>query len=137
MRRNPDEGTVLMQDGDMNPGMPQVVAAGYENSSFNFTQPTATTLHAVDAASDPLFDADPAEQWHADEPAQAGDHVGLDAGLDVAGADSSATSTRHPSRGTELDTVDAPDRHESRSAASALASPSSSLASRPGRTEPP
>ena len=52
LRLNVDEGTVLSADADLNPGMPQVVAAGYENSSFNVNQPAATTLHEVDAASD-------------------------------------------------------------------------------------
>ena len=59
LRLNVDEGTVLSADADLNPGMPQVVAAGYENSSFSFNQPAATTLHVVDAASDSLFTQNP------------------------------------------------------------------------------
>ena len=51
LRLNVDEGTVLSADKDLNPGMPQVVGAGYTNSSFTATRPTATQLFAVDAAA--------------------------------------------------------------------------------------
>jgi hypothetical protein len=110
LRLNVDEGTVLSADADLNPGMPQVVAAGYENSSFNFTQPTATTLHVIDAASDMLFTQNPPNNGTLTNGRRLrGVDVGLNAGFDIAGADnlgylSNATSRR----GTELYTVDVP-----------------------------
>ena len=108
LRLNPDEGTVLMQDGDINPGMPQVVAAGYENSSFSFTQPTATTLHVVDAASDTLFTQNPPNNGTLTNPRKLRIDVGLNTGFDVAGADNVGYLTDQSRRGTELYTVDLP-----------------------------
>jgi hypothetical protein len=87
LRLNVDEGTVLMQDADLNPGLPQVVAAGYENSSFSFTQPTATTLHVVDAASDTLFTQNPPNNGTLTNPRKLRLDVGLNAGFDIAGDD--------------------------------------------------
>jgi hypothetical protein len=108
LRLNPDEGTVLMQDGDLNPGMPQVVAAGYENSSFSFTQPTATTLHVVDAASDTLFTQNPPNNGTLTNPRKLRIDVGLNTGFDVAGATNVGYLTDQSRRGTELYTVDLP-----------------------------
>jgi opacity protein-like surface antigen len=110
LRLNVDEGTVLSADADLNPGMPQIVAAGYENSSFSFTQPTATTLHVVDAASDMLFTQNPPNNGTLVNGRRLrGVDVGLNAGFDIAGDDNlgylaNATSRR----GTELYTVDVP-----------------------------
>jgi hypothetical protein len=108
LRLNPDEGTVLMQDGDLNPGMPQVVAAGYENSSFSFTQPTATTLHVVDAASDTLFTQNPPNNGTLTSPRKLRLDIGLNTGFDVAGANNVGYLTDQSRRGTELYTVDLP-----------------------------
>jgi Domain of unknown function (DUF4394) len=109
LRLNVDEGTVLMQDADLNPGMPQVVAAGYENSSFSFTQPTATTLHVVDAASDTLFTQNPPNNGTLTNPRKLRLDVGLNAGFDIAGDDNMGfLSNARSSRGTELYTVDLP-----------------------------
>jgi hypothetical protein len=109
LRLNVDEGTVLSADADLNPGMPQVVAAGYENSSFNVNQPAATTLHVVDAASDALFTQNPPNNGTLTNPRKLRVDVGLNAGFDIAGADnvgylSNATS----GRGAGLYTVDVP-----------------------------
>ena len=106
LRLNVDEGTVLMQDADLNPGMPQVVAAGYENSSFSFTQPTATTLHVVDAASDTLFTQNPPNNGTLTNPRKLRIDVGLNTGFDVAGADNVGYLSDQSRRGTELYTVD-------------------------------
>jgi hypothetical protein len=109
LRLNVDEGTVLMQDADLNPGMPQVVAAGYENSSFSFTQPTATTLHVVDAASDTLFTQNPPNNGALTNPRKLRVDVGLNAGFDIAGDDNMGfLSNAKSGRGTELYTVDVP-----------------------------
>jgi Domain of unknown function (DUF4394) len=107
LRLNVDEGTVLSADKDLNPGMPMVVAAGYENSSFSFTQPTATTLHVVDAASDTLFTQAPPNDGTLTNPRPLGVDVGLDTGFDVAGADNLGyLSDATPGRGTSLYMVD-------------------------------
>ena len=107
LRLNVDEGTVLMQDADLNPGMPQVVAAGYENSSFSFTQPTATKLHVVDAASDTLFTQDPPNNGTLTNPRKLRVDVGLNAGFDIAGDDNMGfLSNAKSGRGSELYTVD-------------------------------
>ena len=106
LRLNVDEGTVLSADADLNPGMPQVVAAGYENSSFSFTQPTATTLHVVDAASDTLFTQNPPNNGTLTNPRKLRVDVGLNTGFDVAGADNVGYLSDQSRRGTELYTVD-------------------------------
>jgi hypothetical protein len=107
LRLNADEGTVLSTDADLNPGMPQVVAAGYENSSFSFTQPTATKLHVVDAASDTLFTQDPPNNGTLTNPRKLRVDVGLNAGFDIAGDDNMGfLSNAKSGRGSELYTVD-------------------------------
>ena len=85
LRLNPDAGTAT-QDTNLNPGMPQVVAAGYENSSFSFVQPLATTLHVVDAATDTLFTQTPPNNGTLINPRKLrGVDVGLNTGFDIAG----------------------------------------------------
>ena len=108
LRLNVDEGTVLSADADLNPGMPQVVAAGYENSSFSVNQPAATTLHVVDAASDTLFTQNPPNNGTLTNPRSLRIDVGLNTGFDVAGADNVGYLTDQSRRGTELYTVDLP-----------------------------
>jgi hypothetical protein len=109
LRLNVDEGTVLMQDADLNPGMPQVVAAGYENSSFSFTQPTATTLHVVDAASDTLLTQNPPNNGTLTNPRKLKVDVGLNAGFDIAGEDNLGyLSNARSGQGSTLYTVDVP-----------------------------
>ncbi len=107
LRLNVDEGTVLSADADLNPGTPMVVAAGYENSSFSFTQPTATKLHVVDAASDMLFTQDPPNNGTLTNPRPLKIDVGLNTGFDVAGVNNMGLlSNARSGRGTELYTVD-------------------------------
>jgi hypothetical protein len=109
LRLNVDEGTVLSADKDLNPGFPMVVAAGYENSSFSFTQPTATTLHVVDAASDMLFTQNPPNDGTLSNGRRLRIDVGLNAGFDIAGDDNMGyLSNARSGRGTELYTVDVP-----------------------------
>jgi Domain of unknown function (DUF4394) len=107
LRLNVDEGTVLGVDADINPGMPQLVGAAYENSSFSATRPTATTLHVVDAATDQLYKQDPPNNGTLKEGKKLGIDVGMNVGFDIAGADNTgylANST--PNRGASLYTVD-------------------------------
>jgi hypothetical protein len=110
LRLNVDEGTVLSADADLNPGLPTIVAAGYENSSFSFTQPTATTLHVVDAASHMLFTQSPPNDGTLVGGRKLrGVDVGLNAGFDIAGDDNLGfLSNAQSGRGTELYAVDVP-----------------------------
>jgi Domain of unknown function (DUF4394) len=108
LRLNVDEGTVLSADKDLNPGTPQVVAAGYTNSSFTATKPAATQLFVVDAARDQLLLQNPPNDGTLTMPKRLGVDVGPQTGLDIAGADNTgylATSTPR-SRGPNLYRVD-------------------------------
>jgi hypothetical protein len=108
LRLNVDEGTVLSADKDLNPGTPQVVAAGYTNSSFTATKPAATQLFVVDAARDQLLLQNPPNDGTLSMGKQLGVDVGPQTGFDIAGADNTgylATSTPR-SRGSNLYRVD-------------------------------
>jgi hypothetical protein len=108
LRLNVDEGTVLSADKDLNPGTPQVVAAGYTNSSFTASKPTATQLFVVDAARDQLLLQNPPNDGTLTMGKQLGVDVGTQTGFDIAGADNTgylATSTPR-SRGSNLYRVD-------------------------------
>jgi hypothetical protein len=108
LRLNVDEGTVLSADKDLNPGTPQVVAAGYTNSSFTATKPAATQLFVVDAARDQLLLQNPPNDGTLTMPKRLGVDVGPLTGFDIAGADNTgylATSTPR-SRGSNLYRVD-------------------------------
>jgi uncharacterized protein DUF4394 len=107
LRLNVDEGTVLSADADLNPGMPQIIGAGYENSSFSATRPTATTLFVVDAASDTLFKQNPPNNGTLTEGKPLKIDVGLNANFDIAGDENMGFLTNStPRRGTTLYTVD-------------------------------
>ncbi|HEY6696036.1 MAG TPA: DUF4394 domain-containing protein [Solirubrobacteraceae bacterium] len=107
LRLNVDEGTALSQDQNINPGMPQVVGSAYTNSSFTATKPAATTLYAVDAASDRLFVQNPPNNGTLTMGQRLGIDVGPNAGFDIAGADNVGFLTNAASRrGTTLYTVD-------------------------------
>jgi hypothetical protein len=108
LRLNVDEGTVLSADGDLNPGTPQVVGAGYTNSSFNATKPAATQLFVVDAASDQLLLQNPPNDGTLTMGKRLRVDVGSQTGFDIAGAENTgylATSTAR-SRGSFLYRVD-------------------------------
>lgn len=109
LRLNPDEGTVLLEDTRLNPGSPRVVAAGYLNSGFTATRPTATELLVVDAAGDTLFTQDPPNGGTLTKPRKLGVDVQDQAGFDIAGVENTGyLATRGPrSRdGAQLYTVD-------------------------------
>ena len=106
LRLNVDEGTVLSNDKMLNPGMPRVVAAGYANSSFSATRPTATTLYVVDSAKDTISVQNPPNDGTLTNPVRLPFDVSDQTGFDVAGAENTgylATATR---RGSALYTVD-------------------------------
>jgi len=87
LRLSPDAGTVLGTDADLNPGTPMVVGAAYTNSTFSFTQPTATTLYVIDAATDQVFVQNPPNNGTLTNGQPLGVDVAPDAGWDIAGVD--------------------------------------------------
>jgi hypothetical protein len=108
LRLNVDEGTVLSADKDLNPGTPQVVGAGYTNSSFTATKPAATQLFVVDAATDQLLLQNPPNDGTLTMGKRLRIDVGQQTGFDIAGAANTgylATSTPR-SRGSNLYRVD-------------------------------
>jgi len=108
LRLNVDEGTVLSADKDLNPGTPQVVAAGYTNSSFTASKPAATQLFVIDAAREQLLLQNPPNDGTLTMGKRLGVDVGSQTGFDIAGADNTgylATSTSR-SRGSNLYRVD-------------------------------
>ena len=129
-----------MQDADLNPGMPQVVAAGYENSSFSFDAADRDDAARGRRGERHAVHPEPAEQRHAHQPAQAARHRRRPR--------TPASTSRAPTTWASFEREVRP-RHRalhgrrrrparrSRSAASAAASGSWSPASRPGRTDPP
>jgi uncharacterized protein DUF4394 len=106
LRLNVDEGTLLMTDKNLNPGMPQVVGSAYTNSSFSATRPTTTTLYAVDAATDQLFVQNPPNDGTLTLPKRLRVDVGQNTGFDIAGADNTGYLATSSSRGSGLYKVD-------------------------------
>jgi opacity protein-like surface antigen len=107
LRLNVDEGNVLSTDQDLNPGTPQIIGAGYLNSSFSATRPAATTLMVVDAASDKLFTQNPPNDGTLTAGKRLGIDVGLNASFDIAGDENMGFLTNATQRrGTTLYTVD-------------------------------
>jgi hypothetical protein len=110
LRLNVDEGSLLLEDGALNPGTPQVVGSAYTNSSFSATKPLTTRLFAIDAASDMLFLQTPPNDGTLTMGKRLGIDVGPQAGFDIVGDDSSPTgyiATRSQrSRGSSLYKVD-------------------------------
>ena len=108
LRLNVDEGTLLSTDKNLNPGTPQVVGAGYTNSSFSADKPDATQLFVVDAATDQLFLQNLPNDGTLTMGKRLRVDVGQQTGFDIAGADNTgylATSTPR-SRGSNLYRVD-------------------------------
>jgi Domain of unknown function (DUF4394) len=92
LRLSPDAGTVVggAADGNLNPGMPQVVGAAYTNSTFSFTQPPATAvqLYVLDRAQNQVCLQNPpnAGTLTMCQPLD-GVKLGRDTGWDIAGPD--------------------------------------------------
>jgi hypothetical protein len=87
LRLNVDEGTLLMKDGNLNPGMPQVVGSAYTNSSFRpfIAKPATTTLYALDAATSQVFVQNPPNAGTLTNGQDVGFRVGQDVGFDIVG----------------------------------------------------
>jgi Domain of unknown function (DUF4394) len=111
-RLAPDAGTVIggVADGNLNPGLPQVVGAAYTNSTFNFTQPAATAvqLYVLDRAQNQVCLQNPpnAGTLTMCQPLD-GVRLGRDTGWDIAGPEDIGYLATNDRRGrTTLFTVD-------------------------------
>jgi Domain of unknown function (DUF4394) len=92
LRLSPDAGVVVggVADGNLNPGMPEVVGAAYTNSTFNVTQPAATAvqLFVLDRAQDAVCLQNPPNAGTLTNCQELDDvRLGRDAGWDIAGSD--------------------------------------------------
>jgi hypothetical protein len=87
LRTNVDEGTLLMTDGNLNPGTPRVVGSAYTNSSFVpfANRPMTTILYALDAATNQVFVQNPPNAGTLTNGQQLGFRLGTDVGFDIAG----------------------------------------------------
>jgi hypothetical protein len=106
----PDAGTTLGDDGNLNPGTPEVVGAAYTNSTFNVTQPAATAvqLYVLDRAQDAVCLQNPPNNGTLTN-CQPLDDVRLsrDTGWDIAGANDVGYLATNDRRGrATLYTVD-------------------------------
>ncbi len=72
-------------DGAINPGTPQLVAAAYLNSGYNSVKPTATTLFVGDTSTDTLFIQNPPNAGTLTSGVKLSVPVGNDVGFDIAG----------------------------------------------------
>jgi Domain of unknown function (DUF4394) len=110
LRLNVDDGSLLLADSPLNPGMPQGVAAAYTNSGFSANPPATTMLFAVDAASDTVTLQNPPNNGTLASPQPLGIDV-TDASFDIAGPKNTGYLATRPAgsrrvRGTGLYRVD-------------------------------
>jgi hypothetical protein len=106
LRLNPDEGTLLMADGNINPGTPQIVGSAYINSGFSENLAPSTMLFAVDAASDQIFLQNPPNNGTLANARPLGVDVQADTGFDIAGDDNVGYLVTRSGRGSRLYAVD-------------------------------
>ena len=85
LRLNPDPGTLLSVDGDLNPNDPTIVGSAYTNSSFSPNLAASTTLLALDALDDAIYVQNPPNDGTLTMPKQVNINVRGDAGFDIAG----------------------------------------------------
>jgi hypothetical protein len=85
LRLDPDPGSVLSADPDLNPGDPNVVGSAYTSSSFSATRPAATKLYAIDSRDDLLYEQNPANAGTLINPKSLRINVSEDLGFDIAG----------------------------------------------------
>jgi hypothetical protein len=104
LRLDPSGVVAPAADMALNPGNPTVVGAAYTNSSFSFTQPAATTLYVIDAATDTLNIQNPPNNGTLTMPLPLGIDVGNEVGFDIVGANT-AYLTNAGSKGTTLYSV--------------------------------
>jgi Domain of unknown function (DUF4394) len=109
LRLSPDAGTVLGVDGNLNPGMPEVVGAAYTKSTFSFTQPAASLvqLYVLDRAQNQVCLQSPPNAGTLTMCQPLDVRLGRDTGWDIAGPDDVGYLTTNDPRGRpSLYTVD-------------------------------
>jgi uncharacterized protein DUF4394 len=107
-RLDPDPGSTILVDGNLNPAGQQIVGSAYTNSSFTASKPLTTTLYAL-SRTNQLFVQNPPNNGTLTMPVSLrGVRVGTAAGFDIAGDDNQGwIATRAPgARASELYRVD-------------------------------
>jgi hypothetical protein len=89
LRVDPDPGTLLVNDADLNPAGVTVVGSAYINSSFSATRPATTALYAYDVASSPdqVWLQTPPNNGTLTMPQAVDMNLGSDVGFDIAGGE--------------------------------------------------
>jgi hypothetical protein len=92
LRVDPDPGTLLANDVDLNPAGVTVVGSAYTNSSFSAARPATTALYAYDVAASPdqVLLQTPPNSGTLTMPRSVGIDLGADVGFDIAGQDNGA-----------------------------------------------
>ena len=103
LRLNPDTGAVAAADGALNPGAPHVVGSAYTN---NFAGATATTLYAIDAATDQLLIQNPPNNGTLAPVGPLGVDTSDDVGFDITANDGVAFATLTIGGTTRLHRID-------------------------------
>lgn len=87
LRLNPNDGTLVLADGALNPGTPMVSAAAYTN---NFPGATTTVLFDIDPSTDKLYTQIPPNNGTLVEVGPLGINVETDNGFDIGGTSNKA-----------------------------------------------
>jgi hypothetical protein len=89
LRVDPDPGTLLANDVDLNPVGVTVVGSAYTNSSFSTARPATTALYAYDVATSPdqVLLQTPPNNGTLTMPRSVDVDLNVDVGFDIAGAD--------------------------------------------------
>ncbi|WP_194776830.1 DUF4394 domain-containing protein [Pararhodonellum marinum] len=82
LRLHPDLGTVVAEDGNLNPGSPFVNGAAYTN---NFANATSTLLYVVDSENNMLYTQDPPNDGVLVPVGDLGIDIEADNGFDIGG----------------------------------------------------
>jgi hypothetical protein len=106
LRLNVDEGTLLANDGALNPGTPRVVGSAYTNSSFSAALPGTTMLYAIDSASNTLSLQNPPNAGTLTTVRRLPFDISDQAGFDIAGSNNVGYIATRARRGSVLYTVD-------------------------------
>ena len=101
LRLDPDPGTLLANDSDLNPSIVTVVGSAYTASSFSAARPAATMLFAYDVAASPdaISLQSPPNAGALQMPRSTGLELGPDVGFDIAGRDDVAYVAGTPEGG--------------------------------------
>lgn len=102
LRLNPNDGTLVLADGNLNPGTPMVSAAAYTN---NFAGATTTVLFDIDHATDKLYSQIPPNNGTLVETGSLGIDVTAENGFDIGGTTNKAYALLTVSGTTRVYTI--------------------------------